>query len=401
MKILIVTQYYWPENFQVNSLSTELLNRGHDIEVVTGNPNYPHGHFYTNYGFKFSIETYKGIKIYRVPIFSRGKSIFRLLLNYLSFVISGSIFLFFHKEKYDKIFAVNYSPISSVIPAIIFKIKNDVKLLLWVQDLWPESVTATLGKNNILIEKVLNPLVKLIYNKCDKILISNKGFKEAIISKGVRADKISFLPNWADDFYEKKEFIKINKYKNIVPDGFVVLFAGNIGEAQDFENIIKAIEITKHISEIKWVFIGDGRKKEWLICEIKNKKLNHVAFVLRSYPPEEMPSFFIHASVTLVSLKDEYIFSLTTPNKVQSYLAASKPILTMLNGEGSKIIDEAKCGLIANASDYNTLANNVIEAFKYPEKKLLNLGKNGNKLYNKYYKKSICIDNLSELLNKT
>ena len=169
----------------------------------------------------------------------------------------------------------------------------------------------------------------------------------------------------------------------------------------DFENIIKAIEITKHISKIKWVFIGDGRKKEWLISEIKNKKLNPVAFVLGSYPQKEMPSFFIHASVALVSLKDEYIFSLTTPSKVQSYLAASKPILTMLNGEGSKIIDEAKCGLIANASDYNTLANNVIKAFKYPEKKLLNLGKNGNKLYNKYYKKSICIDNLSELLNKT
>jgi len=400
MKILIVSQYFWPEEFRINDLAIELKKRGHDVSVLTGNPNYPKGRFYSGYGVKYIVEFYKGIKIIRVPILPRGKSIFALSLNYISFVISGSLFALFHRTKYDKIIALNYSPITAVFPAIVYKKLHKIKLILWVQDLWPESVRATSKVKSGFVDKILLAIARSIFRNSDKILLSNAGFAESVITKGGERSKISYMPNWAEDLFEDESYVHREKYRSVLPDGFIVMFAGNIGEAQDFDSIIEAAVLTKHIGRIKWIIIGEGRKKEWLGREILNRELSSTFFLLGSFPVEEMPSFFIHADLMLASLKNEYIFSLTVPGKVQSYMSFGKPIVTMLSGAGSKIVTESNCGFVADASDYYKLADNVINASLLPKSELIDLGNNGKKYYNENFAKNIAIDTLLVALNQ-
>ena len=397
MKVLIVSQYFWPENFRINDLAIELVNRGYKVDVLTGQPNYPEGKFYVGYNFKFSKEIYSGINIIRVPIIPRGTNFFTLSLNYLSFALVASFYILFKKGKYQNIFSVNYSPITSVIPAIVAKLKFKIKLFVWVQDLWPESIKAVTKKDYKLIIYLLNKLVKIIYLFSDKILISNKGFEKSIRNKNIKKNKIQFMPNWAEDVFDNRNKIDLKKYKSLIPSNFTVMFAGNLGEAQDLPNILKAIDLTDN--KINWVFLGSGRKFNWFKKKIEHKKLNHRVKLLGSYPLSEMPDFFCHADLCLVSLTDDYIFSLTMPGKVQSYMASSKPIVSMLNGEGNKIIKNANCGLCANSSDFKKLADNINFASNLDKVKLLEFGKNSRKYYESNFKKDKIIDEFCELLN--
>lgn len=392
MKLLIVSQYFWPEEFRINDLALDLIKRGHDVSVITGNPNYPKGKFIKGYGFKYSIEVFNGIKIYRVPIFPRGKNSLMLIINYLSFVFFGCFFSFFHRIKYDKVFAVNYSPITAVLPGLVYSKKNKIKLSIWVQDLWPESIVASSNIKSKIVLSVLNKLVKYIYKNSDNIFVSNYGFINSIIEKKIPVNKIKFMPNWAEDIFESSRTLNVNRKEFNIPKGFVIMFAGNIGESQDFESIIKAIELNKENHSIQWVFVGDGRKSKWLHHKIHKKKLTKIVTLLGRHPTESMPSFFKLADVMLVSLKNEYIFSLTVPGKVQSYMASSKPILTMLNGEGSRIIKESKSGFVANAGDYKTLSKNAQKCFSLSSIKLDELGQNAFNHYKKNYSKGKIID---------
>lgn len=400
MRILVVSQYFWPEVFRINDFVLELIKRGHEVSVLTANPNYPKGRFFQGYGLKYQVEYYNGIKIYRVPILPRRNSNFMLILNYLSFVLSGCFFALFHNTRYDKIVAVNYSPITSVYPAIVYKKRKKTPLVLWVQDLWPESVRAASSVKSDLVDKLLLAIVKNIYKNSDDIVVSNSGFTESILAKGVPANKISFIPNWAEDLYENENQIYPEKYRSLIPGGFLVMFAGNIGEAQDFDSIIEAAMLTKNNERIKWIVIGDGRKKIWLEQEIEKRQLSSTFYLLGRYPLEEMPSFFIHADLLLASLKDEYIFSLTVPAKVQSYMAFGKPIVTMLTGAGNRIVTDCNCGFAAESSDFRKLAENVILASSLTKTKLSEMGLKGKKYYQENFAKKLAIDSFLKTLNK-
>lgn len=401
MKILIVSQYFWPEEFRINDLAIELTERGHEVTVLTGNPNYPKGKFYQGYGFKFAIEKYRGIKIYRVPIIARGKaSGFRLAMNYLSFAINGSLFSLFHRKKYDASFVFAISPITAVYPALFHKFLYKNKVILWVQDLWPESVNSAGKLNSSFISNCLTKMVKQIYKSSDKVLVQSEGFIQSIEGKGVTKKQLEYIPNWAEDVYSDKSKIAEDKFSNKVPKGFNVLFAGNIGEAQDFDSIVQAAEITKKLPEIKWIIIGDGRKKSWVEFEITRLGLQETVFLLGRYPMEDMPSLFVHADLMLLSLKDEEIFSMTIPAKVQSYMAFGKPIVGMLNGIGADVIRKADCGYVGNAGDYTMLANNIIEAYQQDPNILIEKGINGKNYYNQNFSKKVIIDNLIRIFQE-
>lgn len=396
MKILIVTQYFWPEAFRINDLAVELKERGHEVEVLTGKPNYPKGDFYEGYSlFGNRNDEYKGVKVHRVPILPRGKGgTIRLVLNYLSFVFSASLYLLMRRDKYDVTFTFAISPITAVFPAILHKKVLKSKCHLWVQDLWPESVgTSNLIKSQFILNK-LDDMVKLIYDTVDMIHISSSGFKRSIEDKGDYCSKLLYLPNWAEDIYLNTSIISNSKYQEIIPKGFIVMFAGNIGDAQDFESILKAAELTRNNSDIKWVIVGDGRKREWVEFEVKRRSLHDTVILLGRYPVEEMPNIFVHADLMLMTLKDEQIFALTLPSKIQSYMAFGKPIASMMNGEGNEVIMDAKCGYIASASDYRTLANNIIKAYKECPEKLFKMGENGRNFYSLHFNKSRIVDNL-------
>lgn len=400
MRILIVSQYFWPENFKINDLAVALKTRGYEVVILTGKPNYPQGKFFKGYGF-FSPhkESYKGIDVYRVPIFPRGNgSGIGLLLNYLSFVFFGSLFILFHRKKYDLSITYAISPITQAFPALVHKLFFKSKVYIWLQDLWPESVVAAGKVNSGLAMYLLNKMVRTIYKNCDKVLVQSEAFTESVINKGMKESDIHYIPNWAEDVFTSS-VIFADPAKFNLPDGFKIVFAGNIGEAQDFESLIKAASLTKEYTDIKWVFVGNGRKKHWVQEQIKLKKLEKTVFLPGSFPLEDMPTLYAQADILLISLKDKDIFSMTIPVKLQPYMASGKPIAGMLNGIGAELISKANCGFACPAGDYVSLSGLVMKAYQMNQSLLLELGLNGKNYHDKNFQKELILDNLTSLID--
>lgn len=401
MKILLVTQYFYPENFKSNDIAFELAKRGYDVTVLTGLPNYPKGKIYKGYGiFKKRKETVNGVKIIRTLVIPRGKGGGMMLaLNYISWAVIASFQAFFLalNKKFDTVIVHETSPITQGFPALVIKKIQSIPIYFWVLDLWPESLQSAGGINNRYVLDFFTAVTRLMYRKSDKILISSRGFRQSILEKGDFADKLIYFPNWAEDI-----FSNINKSENLslpeLPNGFRIIFAGNIGEAQDFEHVMKAALLLKENKSIKFILIGDGRKKLWVDNFINKNNLNDTVYAIGRFPIETMPYFFSKADVMLLSLKDDYIFSLTAPAKLQAYMAAKKPVVAMINGEARNLIAESGCGLSVPACDSKGLADNILELQAMHPDKLKNMGLSGFNYYKKYFTKDICITNLENIL---
>jgi len=401
LRILIISQYFYPENFRINDLCLGLRDKGHTISVLTAKPNYPKGNFFSGYSFfNKSVDDYQGIKVYRSPIIPRGNATgFKLFLNYISFVFLGSIKLFFIKEKFDKIFVYAPSPITvgyvGIIASLIFKAQS----YLWVHDLWPESVKDAGGVNNKFVLFLVDIMTRSIYYFYHKILIQSPNFRDYLLNQGVIDSKIIFYPYYAESFYKvvkEKESVK-SQYG----DGLNIVFAGNIGVAQSFDTIIEASKIlSKKINNFRFIIIGDGRDKKRVIKKISINFLDDYFKFLGSYPPEKMAVFFASADALMVSLKDTKIFSMTIPGKLQSYLACGKPIIASLNGIGAKIIHESNSGYVSNAEDYESLANSIIDFSKLNSIKKNELGKNARDYYEKEFERSRLLTRLIDIFEK-
>lgn len=402
MKILIVSQYFYPEEFKINDLVRDLVARGHQVSVLTGKPNYPKGEYFDGYRYEgVQKEDFYGVEVIRVPLRKRGSGgAVNLVRNYMSYVTNAKKYLRKHKMVFDAILCYEISPITQAYPALFCKKKYGGKVLLWVQDLWPESVTAAGGVNNKLLLGFLDRLVKKIYAKSDVLMVQSNGFTESILSKGNFASKIAYIPNWAEDLYLEKKMVNVDAVRAMMPEGFRVMFAGNVGAAQDVGSIIKAAAETRDIPDIKWVIVGDGRARVEVEEESRKLGLTNTVIFLGRHPMETMPTFFSFADAMVVSLKDEYIFSLTIPAKTQSYMASGKPILSMLNGEGNKTIKEAACGLIAPSGDYKTLAHNVKTLYQTSKEELAQMGQRGLDYYLSHFDKKKVIDNIIKLMQQ-
>ena len=402
MKVLLVTQYFHPENFKSNDIAIELVKRGHEVTVLTGLPNYPEGKIFENYGFfKNKKENFHGANVIRAWLIPRGNGGgLRLFLNYFSWAFFASIKAFFltFKTKFDVILVHEPSPITQGFPAIVVKKIQKIPLHFWVLDLWPESLTSAGGVNNKYVLAVFTTMVKYIYNCSDKILISSRSFKESIVAKGNYAQKLIYFPNWAEDSISKGI---IDFPIPEIPAGFKVMFAGNIGVAQDMESIMKAALILKDELQIHFVIIGDGRIKESLEQYVNDHNLQKTVHLMGRFPIEAMKTFFSHADALLVTLKDEMVFNLTVPAKLQAYMCTQKPILGMLNGEGAQIIQDANCGYATNAGNPEGLAKIVLDLSKLPAAERMVLGSNGFSYYNKNFTLDTCINNLEQILKSS
>lgn len=407
MKICIFTNHFYPEDFKVNDIAFELVKKGYDITVITAVPDYPKGKFFDGYNwFKKNNEDVYNCHVIRLPIIPRGKGTARnLAVQYLSYYISSSVFTFFHKffHKYDAVFVHLTSPFFVGLAATQLKRYQKIPMIFWTLDLWPESITATTGISNPLI---INPLIKQVqkvYNHCDKILIGSKGFEQSILEKGQYKEKLVYFPNWCETVDSSQTF---EKYQTVKPfdsfstRDFIVLFAGNIGEAQNLDCVVTAaIELSKENHEIKFVFLGDGRARKHLIQYSENNEVfNKTVFFLGRFPVESMPYFMGRASVLLVSLKDELIFNLTVPSKVQFYMAQGKPLLAMLNGDGADLINEAKCGIAVPANDIDSFITAIKKMSSMDKDQLDLMGKNGKKYYEENFMKEYRINQLDALL---
>lgn len=387
MKILIVSQYFWPENFKINDVAKGLVEKGYNVSVLTGLPNYPKGKIYNGYSFpKNKKEIYEGITIYRSLLIPRGNgSGVRLFLNYFSLALLASLRVLFIKNNFDKILVYEVSPVTIGIPAIIAKYRFKAPIFFWVQDLWPESIVAAGGITNKFIINLISKLTRFIYQHCEKILVQSKAFIPYILNQNVSNSKIIYLPNSTESFYNKVD-VK-NKFKKLMPEeGPILMFAGNIGEAQGFNTVIKSASYLNDLGvKVNWVILGDGRQKELIEQKINDLGLQKVFFFLGSYPSEEMPNFFACADALLVTLKKNLIFSMTIPNKIQSYMACSKPIIANIDGEGGRVILEAKCGLVSPSEDYISFSKSIIDFLKSgaDEKELM--GKNARLYFEKEF----------------
>ncbi len=397
MNILIVTQYFWPENFRINDLAIGLHEKGHSISVLTGIPNYPGGRFFKGYGF-FSkrSENYHGISVFRVPLTPRGKGTgFRLAVNYLSFALFASLWgPFICRDNYDIIFVYEPSPITVGIPALVMKKIKSAPVMFWMQDLWPESLTAAGAVESKIVLKLFEFLVRIIYRGCDRILAQSRAFIPNILRLTGDSKEVLYYPNSAEEFYQPVNVDDEAPEQVVMPEGFRITFAGNIGAAQDFETILAAAELIKEQKDIKWVIIGDGRMLPWVKDQVNKRGLGQTVHLPGRYPAEAMPRFFALSDALLVSLKKEPIFSLTIPAKIQSYLACAKPIVAALDGEGAKVIEESGSGIACPAENPNALSEAVLRMYGMKEKERQLMGKNGRIYFEKNFERNMLLDRL-------
>ena len=401
MEILVITQYFWPENFRINDLVLGLKEKGYNVTILTGKPNYPSGKIFPGYSLLSKLkDNFDGITVYRVPSVPRGNGRnLRLIMNYFSFIVSACFMApFLLKGKYDLIFVYEPSPITVMIPAIFLKKIKNVPIMLWVLDLWPESISSTGAIKSVNIIKMVKKLVNYIYHKCDLILVQSQSFIKPIEEYGIKKDKIFYFPNSAEELFYPAT--KINKeIDTMLPNGFRIMFAGNIGAAQDFGTILSAAEILNKYKEIQFIIIGDGRMFNWTKEEINKRNLSGTVHLLGQYSLELMNDFFACADLMLVTLKKSYIFSLTVPGKIQSYLACGRPVIAALDGEGGRIIEESGAGISCPTENAEALAKGILKLFNMPKMEREELGKNGRKYYEINFDRNMLLNKLDKIVN--
>lgn len=403
MNVLIVSQYFWPENFRINDLVQGLCQRGHRVTVLTGLPNYPGGRILPSYGlFGKRREEYCGATVVRVPMLPRGNGGgLRLLSNYLSFAFSAGILGPFRcRERYDVIFVYEPSPITVGLPALVLKKLKKVPIAFWVQDLWPESLSATGAVSSPWILRQVERLVRFIYRGCDRVLVQSEAFIPSIEKLGVSRDRIAYFPNSAEDLYEPVTLPEDAPERASLPHGFRVMFAGNIGAAQDFGTILGAAERLKSYPDIHWLILGDGRMLPWVREQIEERGLGASVHLLGRYSVEAMPRYFSLADAMLVTLKKEPIFALTIPSKLQSYLACGRPIIAALDGEGARVVQEASAGVVAPAEDADGLAEAVLRMYRMDAGTREQTGLNGLWYFKAHFERAMLLDRLEGWLHE-
>ncbi len=400
MRILIVSQYFWPENFRINDLVKELVQRGHQVTVLTGIPNYPVGKVFDAYQAQPSVfATYEGAEVVRVPMLPRGSGSLRLMLNYLSFVVGSGIFgpWRLRGKPADVIFVFEPSPVTVGLPAIwLGKIKN-APVVFWALDLWPETLAAIGVVRSPRVLCWVGHLVRYIYNRCTLVLGQSRGFLSSIARYCDDKVKIRYFPSWAEDVFMDDSVKPAPEVPEWI-DGFTVVFAGNIGEAQDMPAVLDAAERLKDDTRIRWVIVGDGRKSDWLQAEVARRGLDKQVLMPGRFAVERMPSFYAHADALLVSLKRDPVFSMTIPGKVQSYLMAGIPLLGMLDGEGAAVIRDAHAGLTCEAGDSAGLAQAVLALAAMPAAERKQMGLNGQNYAQQEYGRAQLMGRLEALL---
>lgn len=397
MKILVVTQYFWPETFRINDVVRSLVARGIEVEVLTGKPNYPGGAFSVGYcGWGCQTEQLLGATVFRVPLVARGKSgAWRLILNYLSFVISGVLFApwMLRRRRYDLVFVYGLSPILQAIPAIFIAWLKRLKVIVWVQDLWPESLEATGFVRNPRVLGLVELVVRLIYCQTELLLVQSKGFV-ARVSALAPGKRVIYYPNSVDSMFCAPSLVPLP----LVPaleEGFAVVFAGNVGAAQAIDVIVEAAALLMDYPEIRFVVFGQGSRWDWMKEQVQKQGLTNLHLPGR-YPVDTMPGLMQKASALLVTLADQPIFAATVPNKVQAYLAAGRPILACLNGEGARLVTEAGAGLTVPAQDAQGLAAAVLRLYKMSVEERLTMGINGRRYFKAHFDHEQLIDQLIE-----
>lgn len=402
-RMLVVTQYCWPENMRINDLVKGFVARGYAVTVLTGKPNYPEGVRYCEYRSDPSaFSVFEGADIIRVPMISRGSNAITLILNYLSFFISASILgpFLLRGRRFDAIFVYAVSPIMVAIPALVIGRIKRVPVFLWVLDLWPETLRAVGVIRNDRVLSLVGKMVSWIYNRTDYLLIQSRAFQGNVsqyCTLPIDDSRVVYFPSWAEDDFSESDLSPstiISRVENLI----TIVFAGNLGDAQDFPTILSAVEALADMP-LRWVFVGDGRAAEWLSKEVGVRGLDNV-FLPGRFPVTEMPSLFSIADALLVSLRADDVFAKTIPGKLQAYLAAGRPIIAMVNGEAQNVVRESGAGVVCDSGDRDGFASIVRSLFSMTDQVRNDMGIVGRQYYLRNFAKDVLFDQLEVLLSR-
>lgn len=431
--ILVISQYFYPEEFRINDMCEEWVKRGYEVTVVTGIPNYPQGKFFDGYGlWKKRKEEYRGIHIVRLPIIPRGERAVTLVLNYLSFVVSGFFWKTFTGIHADKVFIFEVSPMTQALAGVWYARRRRIPCYIYVQDLWPENVEFLAGIHNRRIIGAIDKMVDYIYRGCTRIFATSPSFVKKIEERGSawetgadkcppgiggqgkhRCSKVVYWPQYAEEFYRpvektlekhtEEDSIEDSMEKKTLGQGddscFQVIFAGNIGYAQGLDILPVTAEILKRKGiNCRFVIVGDGRYREELEREIASKGVADMFRMPGRKPPQGIPGILAEGNVAYISFANNPLFENTIPAKLQSYMACGIPVLASAAGETKRIIDEADCGMVCEMGDSEALAEGIIRFMGMTEEEMDKMRRNALEYSEKHFDKKKLLDEMEGYL---
>lgn len=400
--ILVISQYFYPEEFRINDICKEWIKRGYQVTVVTGIPNYPQGRFFKGYSwFKGRNEIYEGVRIIRLPIIPRGKNSLMLILNYLSFVVSGGIWKLFTPVKADKVFIFEVSPMTQALVGVWYAKRRKIPCCIYVQDLWPENVEAVVGIKNRQIIGGINRMVDYIYRNCSVILTTSPSFVRRIEERIAAWDsggvsKVKYWPQYAEEFYVPAEKKPLGDLPE--DDSFRIVFTGNIGYAQGLSILPQIAALLKERKVYcKFIIIGDGRYREEFEREIAKNRVGEMFLMLGKKKAEDIPNYLAWCDIAFLSFTDNQMFEMTIPAKLQSYMSCGKAVIAIAKGESKRIIEEAECGWVFDYGDATSVAR-VLEELVTEHHDLERYEENALKYNSVKFNKEILLEFLENII---
>lgn len=392
MNIIIISQYYFPEQFQINEIAPELVKRGHEVTVLCGVPNYPQGKIFEGYEDDSKLEEIKdGVRIIRVKQKPRGNNILTLIRNYFSFVKEGNKAIKSLVGDFDVVIGYQLSPITSMIPAVKFAQQHKIPLLLYVLDIWPVSGQSHLPIKTGLVFHWLKRISKKIYNAADRILVSSRPFIDYLKTEnGIEINKLEYLPQHADEGMLEKDFRR-EKSETVN-----FMYAGNLGKGSTLEVIIKAAKELGKRNDYKIHFVGNGSQRKNLEGLVKDYNLEGNIIFQGAHTRQKMPEFYKMADALLITLRGNNAVGDTMPGKLQMYMTTGKPILGAINGAAKEVIEESKCGRCVKAGDYKGLSE-LMDDFINRQENYTECGKNAQE----YFKKNFTLEKFMDGLEKS
>lgn len=400
MRILLLSQWYAPEpDFKVQFLAKDLMARGHRVEVLTGFPNYPQGQIYSGYRQRlWQRQQVDGVPVLRVALYpDHSRSSVRRSLNYLSFAVSASVWGPWLSRSADAMWVYS-APLTTGIPAWVIGTLRRIPFVFNIHDLWPETLSATGLVGSGRVTRSLDQLARFIYRRAAAITVVSPGFQRNLIAKGVPAEKVHLVPNWADEtIYRPVEPDPALAAQHGLAGRFNVMFAGNMGAAQDMDNVLAAAALLRDVPAVQFVLVGDGIDADRIRAAAAQSGLENVRFIARQ-PAEQMPGLFALADVLLVHLKRDPLFEITIPSKVAAYLACGRPILCNVLGDAADVVRDAGAGLLCPPQDPAALAAAVLEFYQMPRCAREAMGQSGRRAYLATYTRHELVSRYEALL---
>lgn len=393
MKLLVVSQYYYPEQFRINEVCEELVRRGHVVTVLAGLPNYPQGEIFPGYEKKYE-EIHNGVRILRCKARPRKTGTFNLAINYVSYMLRADWAVRKLPGDFDAVLVYQLSPISMVVPALTYCKRHKVPMYLYCLDLWPDSIRDVFRSTDSIVFRLMRRWCVKLYNGADLVGITSEPFREYLntVCK-VPVEKIQYLPQHAEDMALAGD---LTAQDNGCTD---IVFLGNVGPAQDLENTVKAVSLVHTDKPFQLHIVGIGASLDAVKARVKELNVeDHFVFHGR-HPIEKMPDFYRLADACLLTLYDDNEAGKTIPGKLQGYMSAGKPILAAINGAAAEVIRDADCGICAPAGNAEKLAQAMTDFIEHPEA-YSRCGANARRYFEQHFSLKLFTDSLENQLTR-